>query len=216
MFWLYVAIFRLNRGYTIQCKKKNDRDEICLTSYVSTPSSRRSPLCYFITKIILKFLIYIIYTTFIVYHILQYLCFDVRRDIAHNILLHCIVLYIFSCYEPVFSLKMITCSWLSPTDKVVFWLDLHSFYLHCVTVTNINKRHKSCSTGTITIVVMSQHFAHSVNQDRTNRTQFIYLFIYNLFNHTASTSNYMVSNGSMEIMWKALAWLYWGNLPEIF
>jgi len=27
-------------------------------------------------------------------------------------------------------------------------------------------------------------------------------FIYNLFNHTASTSDYMVSIGSMEIMWK--------------
>jgi len=30
----------------------------------------------------------------------------------------------------------------------------------------------------------------------------VYLFIYNLFNHIASTSDYMVSNGSMEIMWK--------------
>jgi len=31
---------------------------------------------------------------------------DVRRDLVPNILLHCIVLYIFSYYEPVFSLKM--------------------------------------------------------------------------------------------------------------
>jgi hypothetical protein len=180
MFWLYVAIFRLNRGYIIQCKKKNDRDEICLTSYVSTPSSRRSPLCYFITKIILKFLIYIIYTTFIVYHILQYLCFDVRRDIAHNILLHCIVLYIFSCYEPVFSLKTITCSWLSPTDKVVFWLDLHSFYLHCVTVTNINKSY----TRDIRVAVRApspllwcHNTSHTVwtKTEQTEHSLFIYL-----------------------------------------
>jgi len=42
---------------------------------------------------------------------MQDLCFDVRLDLVPNILLHDIVLYIFSCYEPVFSLKMAIYNW---------------------------------------------------------------------------------------------------------
>ena len=61
------------------------------------------------------------------HYILQYVCFDVRRDLIPTILLQCIVLYIFSYYEPAFSLNMATyiaetCSWLSPIEKVVFRL----------------------------------------------------------------------------------------------
>ena len=152
------------------------------------------------------------------YYILQYLFFDVRWHIIPNILLHCIVLSIFSHYESVFSLKTVTCSWLSPIDKVVFWLDLHSFYSHCVTVTNITNSY----TRDIIVAVAAPSPCCDITalltqcEPRQNKQNTVYLFIYNLFNHTASTSNYMVSNGSMEIMWKEVAWPYWGNLPAIF
>jgi hypothetical protein len=155
-----------------------------------------------------------------VYYILQYLCFDVRRDIVLNILLHCIVLYIFSYYEPVFSLKMITCSWLSPIDKVVFRLDLHSFNSHYVIVTNINKSYTRdivVAVGAPSPLLWCHCTSHTVwtKTEQTEHSE-VYLFIYNLFNHTASTSDYMVSNGSTEIMCKEVAWPYWGNLPAIF
>lgn len=65
-----------------------------------------------------------------VYYILQYLCFDVWRVLVPNIIFHGIVVYIFpimnlySAWRWLYIAK--TCSWLSPTDKVVFRL-VHFF-----------------------------------------------------------------------------------------
>jgi len=65
-----------------------------------------------------------------VWCILQYISLGVIPDIVPTAFY--IVLY-GTYYEPILSLKIIiyiveTCSWLSPTDKVVFRLDLRSYY----------------------------------------------------------------------------------------